>query len=196
MMKKLRRYFFAGCLLILPTGLTIYILWKVFYHIDHILDNKYFQINIPGVGFLIIIFSITMLGLLATNFLGKKLISLWHMLLSKTPIVNKVYTTIHQISEAFLGGDKSIFKSVVIVEYPRKGLFSIGFISTKAEGEIKVKTKDSVVAVFIPTTPNPTSGILIFVAKEDLCYLDMSVEDGMKSVISGGIYHPEYIDKS
>ncbi len=194
MFKKLRRYFFAGFLLVLPTALTVYFLWYIFYHIDNILYkylDKYFHIRIPGVGFIIIIIFITLLGLLATNIIGKKLISLWHALLIRTPLVNKVYTTIHQMSDAFLGGDKNIFKSVVIVEYPRKGLYSLGFISNEAEGEIQRKTKETVVAVFIPTTPNPTSGILIFVPKEDLIYLSMSVEDGMKAVISGGIYHPE-----
>lgn len=193
MFKKFRRYFFAGFLLVLPTALTVYFLWYIFYHIDNLLYkyiSKYFHIHIPGVGFLIIIISITLLGLLATNILGKKLISLWHTLLTKTPLVNKVYTTIHQISDAFLGGNKSIFRSVVLVEYPRKGLYSIGFISNEAEGEIQAKTRETVIAVFLPTTPNPTSGMLIFVPREDLIYLDMSVEDGMKAVISGGIYHP------
>ncbi|MEW6087993.1 MAG: DUF502 domain-containing protein [bacterium] len=194
MFKKLRRYFFAGFLLVLPTALTVYFLLYVFYHIDGILYNylnKYFHIRIPGVGFLIIIIFITLLGLLATNIIGKKIISLWHKLLTNTPLVNKIYTTIHQISEAFLGGNKSLFKSVVLVEYPRKGLYSLGFISNEAEGEIQEKTRETVIAVFLPTTPNPTSGMLIFVPKEDLVYLDMSVEDGMKAVISGGIYHPQ-----
>ncbi len=194
MLTKLRRYFFTGFLLILPTTLTVYFILYIFYLVDNILYrylNKYFHIHVPGVGFLIIIIFITLLGWLATNIIGKKLISLWHTLLTKTPLVNKIYTTVHQISDAFLGGDKNIFKSVVIVEYPRKGLYSIGFISNEAEGEIQRKTKETVVAVFIPTTPNPTSGLLVFVPKEDLTYLEMSVEDGMKAVISGGIYHPK-----
>ena len=194
MFKKLRRYFFAGFLLVLPTALTVYFLWYIFYHIDNILYNnlnKYFHIRIPGAGFLIIIIFITMLGLIATNILGKKLISLWHALLTKTPLVNKVYTTIHQISDAFLGDHKGIFNAVVLVEYPRKGLYSFGFVSNEAEGEIQRKTKETVVAVFVPTTPNPTSGMLVFVPKEDLIILEMSVEEGMKAMISGGIYHPK-----
>ncbi len=194
MLTKLRRYFFAGFLLILPTTLTVYFILYIFYLVDNILYrylDKYFHIHVPGVGFLIVITLITLLGLLATNIIGKKLISLWHALLTKTPLVNKIYTTVHQISDAFLGGDKNIFKSVVILEYPRKGLYSLGFISNEAEGEIQRKTKETVVAVFIPTTPNPTSGLLVFVPKEDLTYLEMSVEDGMKAVISGGIYHPK-----
>lgn len=193
MLTKLRRYFLTGLLLILPTVLSIYIIWYIFYHIDSILYkylNKYFNISIPGVGFLIIVIFITLLGLLATNFIGRKILALWHSLLTQIPLLNKVYISIHQISEAFWGSDRSIFKAVVLVEYPRKGLYSIGFVSNEAEGEIQKKTKETVIAVFIPTTPNPTSGLLIFVPKEDLIYLEMSVEDGMKAVISGGIYHP------
>lgn len=188
MFAKLRRYFFTGFLLILPTTLTVYFVLYIFFHVDNIL---YKYIRIPGIGFIIIVVFITLLGLLATNIIGRKLISLWHALLTRTPLINKVYTTVHQISDAFLGGNKGIFRLVVLVEYPRKGLYSLGFISSEAEGEIQKKTKETVVAVFIPTTPNPTSGLLIFVPKEDLIYLEMSVEDGMKAVISGGIFHPK-----
>lgn len=188
MFAKLRRYFFTGFLLILPTTLTVYFVLSVFFYIDNIL---YRYIRVHGIGFLIIVIFITLLGLLATNIIGRKLISLWHTLLTRTPLVNKIYTTVHQMSDALLGGNKGIFKSVVLVEYPRKGLYSLGFISNEAEGEIQKKTKETVVAVFVPTTPNPTSGILIFVPKEDLVYLEMSVEDGMKAVISGGIFHPK-----
>lgn len=193
MFKKLRRYFFAGFVLVLPTTLTVYFLWYIFYHIDNILYkylSKYFNIHIPGAGFIIIIVFITLLGLLATNILGKKIISLWHALLTKTPLVNKIYTTIHQISDALLGENKGVFNAVVLLEYPRKGLYSFGFVSNEAEGEIQGKTKETVVAVFVPTTPNPTSGMLVFVPKEDLIILEMSVEEGMKTMISGGIYHP------
>lgn len=190
MFAKLRRYFFTGFLLILPTTLTVYFVLSVFFYIDNIL---YRYIRVHGIGFLIIVVFITLLGLLATNIIGRKLISLWHALLTRTPLVNKIYTTVHQMSDALLGGNKGIFKSVVLVEYPRKGLYSLGFISNEAEGEIQKKTKETVVAVFVPTTPNPTSGILIFVPKEDLVYLEMSVEDGMKAVISGGIFHPKPI---
>jgi uncharacterized membrane protein len=194
MFKKLRRYFFAGFLLVLPTALTVYFLWYIFYHIDNILYkylNEYLHIHIPGAGFLIIVIFITLLGLLATNILGRKILSLWHALLTRTPLINKVYTTIHQISDALLGENKGVFNAVVLVEYPRKGLYSFGFVSNEAEGEIQRKTKETVVAVFVPTTPNPTSGMLVFVPKEDLIILEMSVEEGMKAMISGGIYHPK-----
>jgi uncharacterized membrane protein len=112
--------------------------------------------------------------------------------MTRIPLANRIYNAVQQISTAFLGSTRSIFHTVVLLEYPRKGIYSLGFLTTEGTGEVQHKTADQVACVFVPTTPNPTSGMLVFVPKEDLIYLDMTTEDGLKLVVSGGVVAPSY----
>lgn len=197
-MKKFRGYFLTGLIVVLPVVVTLYILWITFIWIDGILGNLipiFIKRNIPGLGFITTILLIMLAGILAKNFFGKKMFQFGDWLLTKIPFARTIYLTTKQIVNTLLIRDKNAFKRVALVEYPRKGLYTIGFITADGGGEIQNKTKQDLVCVFFPTTPNPTSGWLAMVPVEDIIYLDMSVEDGIKLIISGGIIIPSDYNK-
>ena len=153
--------------------------------------NNYLPFNIPGLEILVALIFITLIGWLSLSFLGKKLFDVFELVLNKIPILRTIYSAVGQLTETFAKskGDK---KSVVLVEYPRKGVWAVAFISTETYGEIKEKiNRGSLVTVFLPTTPNPTSGFMLFVPKDDIIILDMSVEDAAKLIISAGLIMPE-----
>jgi uncharacterized membrane protein len=190
----LRRYLIAGIVVILPIAVTAWVLWSLFSFLDVLprkIPGQPFA-GIPGVGIVLFLSVIILVGIFATNLIGKRMISFGERIMARIPLANKIYTAVQQISTALLGQKRSIFSRVVIVEYPRKGIYSLGFVTSEAEGEIQQKTDQHVVCVFIPTTPNPTSGLLIFVPRNELLYLDMTSEDGLKLVISAGIVTPPY----
>lgn len=135
---------------------------------------------------------ISFVGRLARNYLGRKIIQLMDFVLLKVPLLNKVYSTIKQVNDAFSSGSKSSFKQVVLVEFPRDGMYSLGFITSEQNQEVQQRTKQDVVSVFIPTTPNPTSGFLILIARDKLINMDMSVAEGIKFIISLGSIAPDY----
>ncbi|HHV71158.1 MAG TPA: DUF502 domain-containing protein [Clostridia bacterium] len=192
-MKKLRNYFFTGLIVVLPAVVTLYILWITFIWIDGILGDilpLFIKKNIPGLGFITTILLIMLAGVLAKNFLGKKLISLGEWILVKIPFARTIYFTTKQIVNTLLVKDKLSFKRVVLVEYPRKGIYTIGFVTNEGKGEIKDKLGQEVTSVFFPTTPNPTSGWLALIPNKDIIHLDMSIEEGVKLIISAGIIVP------
>ncbi len=190
----LRRYLITGIVVTLPAFVTIWVLWNLFSFIDGLpkkIPGQPFA-GIPGVGFVIFFVMIIFVGIFATNIIGKRLISFGEKIMARIPLANRIYKAVQQISTAFLGSQRSIFSQAVLVEYPRKGLYSLGFVTSEAEGEVQHKTENRLVCVFVPTTPNPTSGVLIFSPREHLIYLDMTTEDGLKLVISGGVVVPSY----
>lgn len=190
----LRRYLLTGIVVILPSVVTVWLLWNLFAFIDRLpqrIPGQPFA-GIPGVGVVMFFGVIILVGIFATNIIGKRLISLAERVMARIPFANRIYLAVQQISTAFLGSKRSIFNKAVLVEYPRKGIYSIGFVTSEAEGEVQYKTDKQVVCVFVPTTPNPTSGMLVFVPREDLMYLEMTTEDGLKLVISGGVVTPSY----
>jgi uncharacterized membrane protein len=193
----LRRYLITGIIVIAPLAITVWVLLGLFTFIDRLAGKLLGEklIRIPGVGIVLFVTVIILVGIFATNIIGKRLISFAERIMARIPLANKIYTAVQQISTAFLGSSRTIFSRVVLVEYPRRGLYSIGFLTSEAEGEVQYKTSQQVVCVFVPTTPNPTSGVLIFVPKEDLTYLAMTAEDGLKLVISGGVVAPPYRGK-
>lgn len=193
----LRRYLITGIIVSAPIVVTLWALLGLFRIVDELPKRMpgNFLPDVPGVGVIIILSVIILIGIFATNVIGKRLISFGEKILGRIPLAKNIYNAVQQISTAFLGSQRSIFDKVVIVEYPRKGLYSLGFLTSEAEGEVQVKTDQKVVAVFIPTTPNPTSGLLIFVPKDELIYMDMTTEDGLKLVISGGVVEPPYKDQ-
>ena len=198
---KFRRFFLTGLLVTAPIIITIYVTWLVITFIDvkvasllpEYLDfRKALPFQIPGLGLLIVIFVITLIGAITPGLIGRNLLKLGEMILFKTPVIRTVYSSIKQIMETVMSTNSKSFKEVVLVEYPRKDIWVIAFVTSSVEGEIDNKIKKSdLVSIFVPTTPNPTSGFLLFVAKEDLIYLDMPVEQAVKLVISGGIVSPK-----
>ena len=146
--------------------------------------------SIPGLGVIIVLIVVTAIGALVTNFLGRFMIRLGERILNRLPVIRTVYGVFKQIFDAVLAQSADAFRDVVLVEYPRKGIWVIGFITGPTKGEVQRVMEDSMVNVFIPTTPNPTSGFLLFIPRKDCILLEMSVEEGVKLVISGGIVSP------
>jgi uncharacterized membrane protein len=136
-----------------------------------------------------------MLGFLSKYFLGKTVIHFTEQLIARVPFVNSVYKSVKQIVETFSKNRAAVFQTTVLIEYPRQGMYAIGFLTSESQGEVQTKTKEQVVNVFLPTTPNPTSGFLLLVPRENIVFLDMSVADGMKMIISGGVVNPEWFPK-
>ena len=187
---KLRNYFFTGVVVLIPIGFTLY-LSKFLINFSTKLvpvglnPNTYLPYAIPGVEIILTILFITIVGGLSLSFLGKKFLQLIDNLFKKIPILKTIYSAIGQMTDSFRNqeGNK---KSVVLVEYPRKGTWAVGFATKDNTGEIKEKTNENLVNVFVPTTPNPTSGFLLMFPKKDLIYLDMSFEEASKFIVSAG----------
>ncbi|MBI5117666.1 DUF502 domain-containing protein [Candidatus Poribacteria bacterium] len=194
----LRRYLITGIAVTSPLAITIWVLWGLFSFVDSKARSVLGKTiaGVPGVGVLIFFLLILLVGIFATNLIGKRMLSLAERVVSRIPLANKIYAAVQEISTAFLGSKRSIFSTVVLVEYPRKGLYSLGFVTSEGKGEVQDKTAEHVVGVFVPTTPNPTSGLLVFVPKDELIYLNMTTEDGLKLVISGGVFTPAYNSKA
>jgi uncharacterized membrane protein len=198
MWKKIRTYFITGLLVLTPLVLTIFLIWKLFIGIDGLLQgfisNMLERVGVPatkyGLGFISVILLILLTGLIARNYFGRKVIKLGENVLSKIPLISRIYMAIQQISNAFLSEKREVFKKAVLIEYPRKGIYSIGFFTQDTRGEVQERLNRDVVSVFLPTTPNPTSGFLLFVPKSDVTELDISIEEALKLVISGGAIVP------
>ena len=187
---KIRNNFIAGVVVLIPIGITLYLtifLIRVFGKIipKEINPNNYLPFNIPGVEILIALIIITFIGWLSLSFLGKKFFELFNNLLKKIPILRTIYSAIGQMTESFTKTDNKQ-KSVVLLEYPRKGVWAVGFATKENEGLIKDRIKEEIINVFVPTTPNPTSGFLLMVPKKDLIYLDVSFEQASKFIVSAG----------
>ena len=192
---KLRNYFFTGILVLVPLGFTLYLtifLISISSKLvpDDINPNNYLPFSVPGLEIIISILFITLIGGLSLSFLGKKILSFINDLLKKIPILRTIYSAIGQMTETFTDRKKSK-KSVVLVEYPRKGSWAVGFATKDNKGEITNKTNKKLVNVFVPTTPNPTSGFLLMFPKDEIIYLDMSFEEASKFIVSAGTSNPK-----
>jgi uncharacterized membrane protein len=187
---KLRNYFFTGIIVLVPIGFTLY-LSKFLINLSANLvpsglnPNTYLPYPIPGIEIILTVFFITFIGGLSLSFLGKKFLQIIDDLFKRIPILRTIYSAIGQMTDSFRNQDGNK-KSVVLLEYPRKGSWAVGFATKENTGEIKSKTKINLVNVFVPTTPNPTSGFLLMIPKEDLIYLDMSFEEASKFIVSAG----------
>jgi len=192
---KLRNYFFTGVIVLIPIGFTLY-LSKFLINFSTKLvpsglnPNTYLPFDIPGVEIILTIVFITFVGGLSLTFIGKKFLQIIDDLFKRMPILRTIYSAIGQMTDSFREqeGNK---KSVVLVEYPRKGSWAVGFSTKENTGEIKAKTNINLVNVFVPTTPNPTSGFLLMIPKDDLIYLDMTFEEASKFVVSAGTSEPK-----
>ena len=196
---KLRAYLFTGILVTAPVAITLYLAMKFVLWIDLLvnrllppqykLDNMPY--TIPGLGLVVAVVALIIIGMFAAGFLGRFFLKLGEWIVYKVPLVSSVYSVLKQVFETFFSSKTQAFSKVVMLEYPRKGIWILAFVSTEIKGEIKQHRPEKMLNVFIPTTPNPTSGFLIFVPKEDCIELDMSVEEGLKFVISGGLVEPK-----
>jgi len=193
---RLRSWFLTGLLVTAPVLLTVYITWAAIELIDgqvaSILPgfNQLIFANVPGAGLIIGLLLITVIGAIAAGFLGRWIIRLGESILNRMPIVRSIYGASKQILETVISTQSDAFRDAVLVEYPRRGLWVIGFVTGSTRGEVAENIDIEMVNVFIPTTPNPTSGFLLFCPRDEIIYLEMSVEDAVKLVVSGGIVHP------
>ncbi len=192
---KIRNYFIVGVVVLIPIGITIYLTIFLVSISSKILPkeinpNHYLPYDIPGVEIATAIFLITIIGWLSLSFLGKKLLNVFNNILKRIPILRTIYPAIVQMTETFTQTDKEK-KNVVLVEYPRKGTWAVGFATKENSGEISNKTNRALINVFVPTTPNPTSGFLLMFPKEDVIYLDLTFEEASKFIISAGTSNPE-----
>jgi uncharacterized membrane protein len=190
---KMKKIFTTGLLTILPLAITIYVFYLVFSFLDNLVGDliqAIFNYRLPGIGFIAGLLLIMLVGFVASNLIGKRLIGFGDMLFQRLPLSRGIYTSARQIIDAFTLQGKNAFKKVVLLEYPRKGLYVIGFVTGNSRGEIQQKTHAETLNIFVPTTPNPTSGMLILAPRHEVIELDMTVEEGMKVIVSGGLFSP------
>jgi len=197
--KMLRRYFFAGLLVLVPVGLTIVVVRWIVSLMDGLLvrmlplrwqPEQLFGFPLPGLGIILTFLLILLTGVLVTNYFGHKLVQASEKLVYRIPLVKGIYTLFKQVADTVLSSERQGFRKVVLIEYPRKGIWSIGFVTGVSEGELQRITERRVINVFVPTTPNPTSGYYILVPEEDAHVLGMTVEEAFKLIVSGGMVSP------
>lgn len=195
----LRSRFFTGIVVTAPIAITVGLIWGVITFIDDkvkpLIPNQwnpetYTQFALPGLGVIVVVVSVLLIGIVTANLIGRSLVGAGEGLIGRVPLVRNIYTAIKQIFETLAASQTDNFKEVVMLEYPREGAWAVGFITASVRGDM-AKKMPGMVGVFVPTTPNPTSGFLIYVKREELVSLDMSVEDGAKLIISAGLVVPE-----
>ena len=200
---RFRNYFLTGIIVTAPVGITIALALWVINWIDgkivplipqaynpQLLFQNYIGIHVPGIGLLVVLVGLTMIGFFAAGLVGRVLVRTGETLLTRMPVIRSVYSALKQIFETVLRSSSRSFREVALIEYPRRGIWAIGFITTTTTGEVQNDIAEDVVNVFLPTTPNPTSGFLLFVPRKDIIVLDMSVEEAIKMVVSAGIVTP------
>jgi len=195
---SLKNYFLTGLLVILPVFVTVYVIWFLIRVMDVVLKyippkylpETYLPFQIPGLGLILVIILIFAVGLLTKNLAGRRVVHIWENIVDRIPLVRIIYSGVKQLLEAFFIQKNQAFKRVALLEYPRRGTYVIGFITGESKGEVQSKTNKNMMNVFVPTTPNPTSGFYILIPEDELIILNMTVEDAFKLIISGGIFSP------
>lgn len=196
---RLRNYLLTGILVTAPIAITFYIAWLGINFVDSrvtpLIPEKYnpetyLPFDILGLGLVIVIIALTLVGWLTASFVGRLFLRTGERVLARMPVIRSIYGALKQVFETVLSHRSTAFREVVLIEYPRRGIWALGFLTGMTEGEVQNLTAEDVLNVFLPTTPNPTSGYLLFLPKEDVLVLDMTVEEGIKMVMSGGIVTP------
>ncbi|CUH83171.1 DUF502 domain-containing protein [Thalassovita mediterranea] len=205
---RIRSSFLTGIVVIAPVALTVWFLWTFAGWVDSFVlplvpeqfkPQPYIGINLRGVGIVFFLIFTVLIGWIAKGLMGRSLIRFGESIVSRMPIVRSIYSGVKQIAETVFAQSERSFERACLIEYPRKGIWAIGFVSTAAKGEIKLRAggdDDDLVSVFVPTTPNPTSGFLLYFPRKDVMELDMTVEDAAKLVISAGLVYPNEKDPS
>jgi uncharacterized membrane protein len=190
---RLRRWYVAGILVLAPTAVTLWVVWKLFRFFDDILGSELRAggISVVGLGFVLLNVLLIVLGFIATNLVGRRLFGLWDRLMNRVPLINKIYATLRQIAELLLGpGRVGSFGRVAMVEFPSPGTWGVGFVTSTTSGETAEKAGRRVCSVFVPSAVNPTTGILLVVPEEKVTYLEMTPEQAMKMIVSAGALVP------
>ncbi len=199
-MKQFRRYFVAGLLVWIPLGVTIFI-GRFFIGLmdrsmrlvpEQYRPEEWLGFAIPGLGLVLTLLVVLITGLLATNFIGRSLVSFWEALLERIPVVRSIYSAAKKFVEIVFSDSGQSFKKVLLIEYPRKGIYSLAFQTATSLGEVQERTGEPVVCTFVPTTPNPTSGYIIIVPKKDIIELDMEIDEAFKMIVSLGVVVPTW----
>ena len=197
--RHLRAYFLAGVLVTAPIGITLYLTWVFVHWVDSQVTplipaaynpETYLRFSVPGLGLLVAVVVLTVIGATTAGLLGRFVVGMGENMVARMPIIRSIYGATKQIFETVLAKQSTAFREVVLIEYPRRDCWVIGFITGRTVGEVQTLTDEEVVNVFVPTTPNPTSGFLLFVPRKDVVTLSMTVEEGIKMVVSGGIVVP------
>ena len=198
-MARIRGYLLAGILVTAPITITVYLTYLFLTFIDSkvakLLPDDWYEMlygetTVPGIGLILALAFFVCIGWFATNFLGRIFIKLSEYVVDRMPIVRTIYAATKQVFETIMASKSNAFREVVMLQYPREGIWSVGFVTGTSKGEIQDHTAQETVNVFLPTTPNPTSGFLLFVPKKDVIYLEMTVEEGIKMVVSAGMITP------
>ncbi len=200
MMKHLRRYLVAGLLVWIPLGVTIFILRVLIALMDRTLllipeqyrPEEWLGFSVPGLGLILTLLVLLVTGLLAANIVGRSMVGLWESLLDRIPVVRSVYSAAKNFTEIVFSDSGQSFKKVLLIEYPRKGIYSLAFQTATNLGEVQGRTGEQMVCTFVPTTPNPTSGYIIIVPKKDIIELDMEIDEALKMIISLGVIIPTW----
>lgn len=200
---RLKSYFIAGVLISAPIAITIWLTIAVIGFIDRTVKNiilpadyayTFTFYSIPGFGIVIAVAFLLLVGVFATNIMGRFFVRLGERIFDHVPIIRSLYSATKQIFETVFADKAEAFREVVMIEYPRKDMWVLGFLTGTTKGEVQEKTEDTVVNVFVPTTPNPTSGFLLFVPRKDIIIMDMTIEQGIKLIVSAGIITPEKLE--
>ncbi len=199
-MKHLRRYLVAGLLVWIPLGVTVFILKALIDLMDKTLllipqqyrPEEWLGFSIPGLGLILTVLVLLATGLLAANIVGRSMVGLWESLLDRIPVVRSVYSAVKNFTEIVFSGSGQSFKKVLLIEYPRKGIYSLAFQTATNLGEVQGRTGEEMICTFVPTTPNPTSGYIIIVPKKDIIELDMEIDEALKMIISLGVVVPAW----
>lgn len=199
-MKRLRRYIVAGILVWLPIGVTIFLLRVLVRLLDRSMllipeqyrPEQYLGFAIPGLGIVLTVLVLLITGVLAANIVGRSMVNLWESVLHRIPVVRTVYSGAKNFAEIVFSDSSQSFKKVLLIEYPRKGLYSLAFQTSSELGEVQGRTGEDVVCTFVPTTPNPTSGFIIIVPRRDVVELDMDIDEALKMIISLGVVVPKW----
>ena len=199
-MKQLRRYFVAGLLVWIPLGVTIFIGRFFIGLMDNSLllvpekyrPEEWLGVAIPGLGIILTLLVVLITGLLAANFVGRSMVGFWESVLDRIPIVRTVYSGAKKFAEVVFSDSNQSFKKVLLIEYPRKGIYSLAFQTATNLGEVQGRTGEDVVCTFVPTTPNPTSGYIIIIPKKDIIELDMEIDEAFKMIVSLGVVIPSW----
>ncbi|MFB3124701.1 MAG: DUF502 domain-containing protein [Woeseiaceae bacterium] len=200
MMKHLRRYLVAGLLVWIPLGVTVFILRVLIGLMDKTLllipaqyrPEEWLGFTVPGLGLLLTVLVLLVTGLLAANIVGRSMVGLWESLLDRIPVVRSVYSAAKNFAEIVFSDSGQSFKKVLLIEYPRKGIYSLAFQTATNLGEVQGRMGEQMVCTFVPTTPNPTSGYIIIVPKKDIIELDMEIDEALKMIISLGVIVPTW----
>jgi len=198
MKKTVKNIFLTGIVAIIPIGVTIYIIVLMIQLMDNLLKiipprfhpDQLLPFHIPGLGVMFTMILIFLVGIIVKSYIGKKFVHVGEMILGKIPFVRSIYIPLKKLAETIFADKSESFRRVVLIEYPRRGLYSIAFVTGASKGEVQTKTKDQMINLFVPTTPNPTSGFYIMVAESDVINLAMSVEEAFALIMSGGIISP------